>query len=62
MPGKELGFIDDSHSGNMRLIDTAGDMDDPAQTKEIPSLSVLNKKVASLNQEYTAMLKSSLES
>ena len=30
--------------------------------KEIPSLAVMNKKVVSLNQEYTAMLASSLES
>lgn len=30
--------------------------------KDIPSLSVFNKKVASLNQEYTAMLASTLES
>ena len=30
--------------------------------KNIPSLLVFNKKVASLNQEYTAMLASTLES
>ena len=30
--------------------------------KDIPSLSVFNKKVAGLNQEYTAMLASTLES
>jgi len=36
-------------------------VDDQA-SKEIPSISVFNKKVASLNQEYTAMLASTLES
>ena len=33
-----------------------------AAEKEISSLSVFNKKVASLNKEYTAMLASTLES
>jgi len=33
-----------------------------ATEKEIPSVAIFNKKVASLNQEYTAMLASTLES
>jgi len=67
MPGKELGLVDlgaESGENRSRLIDTACRQNDAdlEHQKVIPSLSVLNKKVVSLNQEYAAMLTSTLES
>ena len=63
-PGKEIALMGAGETTSYQMISTRGSRtaDDLNTEKEIPSLSVFNKKVASLNQEYTAMLASTLES
>ena len=46
----------------MNMADGRSLRRDESGGKDIPSLAVFNKKVGSLNQEYTAMLASTLES
>ena len=66
---KELELIQTAGSLGERtmdghLIDTRVNRSAPfdRESKEIPSINMFNKKVASLNSEYTAMLASTLES